>query len=145
MYFRAVCSLRTGQSVNCHIALKAMFYLLNEATAINRHRNVVWEECIWYPAFPERGVSLNLNQGISLILGLVLITSLLTTVRSRADIQLEVYEVNTITRQVKEQWEYTAKNKILIILNRICVSMCIVVPVLVVRISTVVKGQSSQD
>jgi len=26
-----------------------------------------------------------------------------------------------------------------------CVSMCIVVPVLVVRISNVVKGQSSQD
>jgi len=33
MYFRAICSLRTGQSklVNCHIALKAIFYLLNES------------------------------------------------------------------------------------------------------------------
>jgi len=29
MYFQAICSLQTGQSVNCHIALKAMFYLLN--------------------------------------------------------------------------------------------------------------------
>ena len=36
-------------------------------------------------------------------------------------------------------------NKILILLNRICLSMCIVVPVLAVRISTVVKGQNSQD
>jgi len=45
-----------------------------------------------------------------------------------------------------QQGEYTAKkNKILILLNIICLSMCIVVPVLVVRISTVVKGQSSQD
>jgi len=43
-----------------------------------------------------------------------------------------------------QQGEYTAKNKILILLNRICISVCIVVLVLV-RISTVVKGQSSQD
>jgi len=28
-----------------------------------------------------------------------------------------------------QQREYTAKNKILILLNRICLSMCIVVPV----------------
>ena len=44
-----------------------------------------------------------------------------------------------------QQGDYTAKNTILILLNRIRLSMCIVVPVLVVRISTVVKGQSSQD
>ena len=43
-----------------------------------------------------------------------------------------------------QQGENTAKNKMLIFLNWICLSMCIVVPVLV-RISTVVKGQSSQD
>jgi len=29
MYFRVICSLQTGQSINYHIALKAMFYLLN--------------------------------------------------------------------------------------------------------------------
>jgi len=29
MYFRAICSVRTGQSVNCHIAIKAKLYLLN--------------------------------------------------------------------------------------------------------------------
>jgi len=44
-----------------------------------------------------------------------------------------------------QQGDYTAKNKILILLNRIGVSMCMVVPVLVVRISTVNKGLSSQD
>jgi len=44
-----------------------------------------------------------------------------------------------------QQGEYTAKNKILILLNRIGLSMCMVVPVLVVRISTVNKGLSSQD
>jgi len=43
-----------------------------------------------------------------------------------------------------QQGEYTTK-KILILLNIICLSMCIVVPVLVIRISTVLKGQSSQD
>ena len=32
-----------------------------------------------------------------------------------------------------QQGDYTAKNKILILLNRICLSMCMVVPVLVVR------------
>ena len=36
------------------------------------------------------------------------------------------------------------KNKILILLNIIGLSMCMVVPVLVVRISTVNKGLSSQ-
>jgi len=44
-----------------------------------------------------------------------------------------------------QQGEYTGKNKILILLNRICISVCILVLVLVVRISTVVKGQRSQD
>jgi len=44
-----------------------------------------------------------------------------------------------------QQGDYTANNKILILLNRICLSMCIVVLVLVVRISIVVKGQSSHD
>ena len=44
-----------------------------------------------------------------------------------------------------QQGEYTAKNKILILLNRIGLSMCMVVHVLVVRISTIVKGPSSQD
>ena len=47
---------------------------------------------------------------------------------------------------VMQQGEYTAQKKqILIILNIICLSMCIVVPVLLVRISTVNKGLSSQD
>jgi len=44
-----------------------------------------------------------------------------------------------------QQGEYTAKTKFLILLNRICISVCIVVLALVARISTVVKGQSSQD
>jgi len=45
-----------------------------------------------------------------------------------------------------QQGEYTAKNKKKLILsNRIGLSMCMVVPVLVVRISTVNKGLSSQD
>ena len=46
---------------------------------------------------------------------------------------------------VMQQGEYTAKKQDLILLNRICLSMYIVVPVLVVRISTLVKGQSSED
>ena len=37
------------------------------------------------------------------------------------------------------------KYKIFILLNSIGLSMCMVVPVLVVRISTVNKGLSSQD
>ena len=55
------------------------------------------------------------------------------------------------TKQVKkmlllQQGEYTAKNKKKLILsNRIGLSMCMVVPVLVERISTVNKGLSSQD
>ena len=40
-----------------------------------------------------------------------------------------------------QQGEYTAKNKILILLNRICISVRIVVLVLVVRISTIVKDR----
>jgi len=44
-----------------------------------------------------------------------------------------------------QQGEYTAKNKILILLNRIGLSMCMVVPVLLAGISTVNKGLSSQD
>jgi len=37
------------------------------------------------------------------------------------------------------------QGEILILLNRIGLSMCMVIPVLVVRISTVNKGLSSQD
>ena len=44
-----------------------------------------------------------------------------------------------------QQGDYTANTKILILLNRIGLSMSMVVPVLVVRMSTVNKGLSSQD
>ena len=55
------------------------------------------------------------------------------------------------TKQVKKNAAIAArrvhgkKSKKMILSNRIGLSMCMIVPVLVVRISTVNKGLSSQD